>query len=149
MIATEKTSQLGQFEVFYDGDCPLCKREIDWLRKKDRQQLIQFTDIAADDFDPDPLGRSHDELMARIHGRMPDGTVIEGVEVFRQLYSRIGFGRAVGFSRLPVIKTALEASYRVFAKLRLPVTGRLGWGRCSQSDCAVKQSGCQVNKSIR
>jgi predicted DCC family thiol-disulfide oxidoreductase YuxK len=140
MISPKKMAQLDMFEVFYDGDCPLCKREIDWLRKRDSQQLIRFTDIAADDFDPEPLGRSHNDLMARIHGRMADGTVVEGVEVFRQLYGRIGFQRAVAMSRLPVLRTLLGASYRVFAKLRLPLTGRLNGSRCNQSGCEIKHS---------
>ena len=34
-------------EVFYDGDCPLCMREIRMLTRKDRAARIQFTDIAA------------------------------------------------------------------------------------------------------
>ncbi|MCA9152358.1 MAG: DUF393 domain-containing protein, partial [Planctomycetales bacterium] len=33
-------------EVFYDGDCPLCKREIGFLQRRDRQGRIRFTDIA-------------------------------------------------------------------------------------------------------
>ncbi len=34
------------FEVFYDGDCPLCKREIGMLRRLDRRRWVRFTDIA-------------------------------------------------------------------------------------------------------
>ena len=34
--------------------------------------------------------------MAQIHGRLPDGTWLQGVEVFRRLYAAIGFGSLVG-----------------------------------------------------
>jgi predicted DCC family thiol-disulfide oxidoreductase YuxK len=139
MLTSKYASHEGRFEVFYDGECPLCKREIDWLRKKDSRSLIQFTDIAAADFDPEAVGRSHSDLMARIHGRMPDGSVIEGFEVFRQLYSRIGFRRAVSLTRLPMIRSLLEASYRVFAKFRLPLTGRCTQAECNQGECRVSR----------
>ena len=36
-------SKSGRFEVFFDGDCPLCKREIDWLRKRDRDHQVPLS----------------------------------------------------------------------------------------------------------
>lgn len=33
-------------EVFYDGACPLCMREIRMLQGRDRRQRIRFVDIA-------------------------------------------------------------------------------------------------------
>ncbi|MDQ3369985.1 MAG: DUF393 domain-containing protein [Myxococcota bacterium] len=111
-------------EVFFDGDCPLCMREIRMLRRKDRDARIEFTDIAAPAFDPSELGRTHAELMARIQGRLPDGRWIEGVEVFRQLYTAIGWRRVVAFTRLPIVRHVLAVGYRLFAANRLRLTGR-------------------------
>jgi predicted DCC family thiol-disulfide oxidoreductase YuxK len=108
-------------EVFFDGDCPLCMREIAMLRRRDHAAKIQFTDIAEPGFRSD---RSYDALMARIHGRLPDGSWIEGVEVFRQLYGAIGFRKAVAVSRVPGISHLLRAVYWLFAKNRLRLTGR-------------------------
>ena len=124
-----------EVEVFFDGDCPLCRREINWLRKRDRQHKVRFTDIAADDFDPLPLGKSHSDLMARIHGRLPSGEWIEGVEVFRRLYSAVGFGWLVAPTRLPGIRGTLDLGYRVFARYRLRLTGR-----CSAESCGPHRS---------
>jgi hypothetical protein len=78
-------------QVFYDGDCPLCRREIAALRRMDRRSRILFTDIAASDFCPEAHGKSMSELMDQIHGRLPDGSWVVGVEVFRRLYDAIGF----------------------------------------------------------
>jgi predicted DCC family thiol-disulfide oxidoreductase YuxK len=119
------------FEVFYDGDCPLCSREIATLRKLDRHERIAFTDIAAPHFDPSSLGLTHAQLMARIHGRTAQGQLVEGVEVFRQLYAAVGFGRLVAASRLPGVRTALDAAYTLFAKSRLRLTGRCETGQCA------------------
>ena len=117
-------------EVFFDGACPLCVREMTLLRRWDRRQRIRFTDIAAPDFRADALGTTYDDLMARIHGRLPDGTWIEGVEVFRKLYSAVGFRWLVAPTRLPVISHVLDWGYRMFAKNRLKLTGRCERGVC-------------------
>jgi predicted DCC family thiol-disulfide oxidoreductase YuxK len=120
-------------EVFYDGDCPLCMREIRMLMRKDRANRIVFTDIAAPDFDASAYGTTYAELMERIKGRLPDGTWIEGVEVFRQLYRAVGFGWLVAITRLPGLSHLLSLGYRAFAANRLRLTGR-----CTPDECTIE-----------
>lgn len=119
-------------EMFHDGACPLCAREVRWLRRLDRSGRVRFTDISDPSFDPDSVGLTLDALMARIHGRLPDGRVIEGVEVFRQLYAAVGFRRLAAVSRVPGVSHLLDAGYRLFAKNRLRLTGR-----CHDGECAI------------
>ena len=124
-------------EVFYDGDCPLCVREIRMLEWLDRRRgKIRFTDIAAPSFEPSSTGLTFAELMDRIHGRLADGTPIEGVEVFRRLYAAVGFGPVVALTRLPLVSHALELGSRLFAKNRLRLTGR-----------CVKGETCEVGRA--
>jgi predicted DCC family thiol-disulfide oxidoreductase YuxK len=111
-------------EVFFDGDCPLCRREIGMLRRRDRQERIRFTDIAAPGFDARALGTDQATLMGRIHGRLPDGSWIDGVEVFRRLYAAVGLGWLVSLTRLPVLSRLTEVAYELFARHRLRLTGR-------------------------
>ncbi len=110
----------GTFEVFYDGQCPLCKREIDMVRGKDQHQRLRLTDIADPEFDPSlaASGKTLDELMRQIHGRLPDGELVTGPDVFRQIYGRLGYARLVSLSRWPVIRQLIDAGYWMFAKLR-------------------------------
>jgi hypothetical protein len=68
--------------------------------------------------------------MDRIHGRLPDGTVVEGVEVFRRLYAAVGFGPLVALTRLPGVSQLLDLAYHAFAKNRLRLTGRCVDGAC-------------------
>lgn len=119
-----------QVEVFYDGLCPLCMREIRLLRRLDRASRIRFTDIAGPGFDASELGLTWSDLMERIHGRLPNGELIRGVEVFRQLYAAVGFRTLVGFTRLPVVRSVLDFAYEAFAKNRLRLTGRCESGAC-------------------
>lgn len=114
-----------EVEVFHDGGCPLCNKEINMLKRLDRKRgRIRFTDIAAPDFEAGDTGLSMAALMDRIHGRLSDGTRIEGVEVFRRLYSAIGLGWLVAVTRIPGMSHLLDAGYRHFAKNRLKWTGR-------------------------
>jgi len=131
-VSTNRLPDGKQVEVFYDGDCPLCVREIAMLRRWDKNDRIVFTDIAAPDFSAVALGKTQDDLMARIHGRLSDGQWIEGVEVFRQLYSAVGLGPLVAVTRLPGISSLMNLGYRLFAKNRLRLTGR-----CTAESCAI------------
>ena len=80
-------------------------------------------------------GKTMDEFMDEIQGRLPSGDWIVGVEVFRRLYSAVGLVPIVWITRLPLISHGLEFLYRVFAKNRLRLTGR-----CTAESCEVGSS---------
>jgi predicted DCC family thiol-disulfide oxidoreductase YuxK len=117
-------------EVFFDGACPLCAREMRALRRRDRRGRLRFVDIAAEGFDASSAGVSWEALMDRIHGRLPDGRLVEGVEVFRRAYAAVGFARLVALTRLPGVAPLLDLAYRAFARNRLRLTGRCAGGAC-------------------
>ena len=72
--------------VLYDGDCPLCVREVDFLRGKDGGAgRLDLVDIASDEYDPDAnAGIPFETAMSTIHGIKPSGDVITGIEVFER-----------------------------------------------------------------
>ncbi len=120
-------------EVFFDGECPLCRREIGWLRRADRRARIRFTDLSAPGFDALSLGMDHAALMGRIHARTRGGEWLEGVEVFRRLYDAVGLGALVRLSRSRPVDAVLRRAYEAFARNRLKWTGR----DCEEGTCAV------------
>jgi len=132
-------SDYSIFEVFYDGQCPLCKREIDMVRRKDKRSLLKLTDIAAADFQL-VAGKELHELMKEIHGRDVNGEFVTGVDVFREIYSRLGFGWLVKISRLPILRQALDVGYGVFAHLRFKHASR----RMKRAGINCQQ--CQIEK---
>ena len=117
-------------ELYYDGACPICRREVRALRRLDRRSRLSFVDIAAEGFDAGSVGLVQRELEDRIHGRLPDGTVVEGVEVFRRAYAAIGLAPLVAVTRLPGVARLLDLAYRWFAKNRYRLTGRCADGAC-------------------
>ena len=104
-------------------------------KRLDRHDRIRFTDIAAPAFDPGPLGLTFEAVMDRIHGRLPDGRGVEGVEVLRRLYAAVGFRPLAAFSRLPGVSQLLDLSYGLLARNRLRLTGR-----CADEQCAVHRA---------
>jgi predicted DCC family thiol-disulfide oxidoreductase YuxK len=106
------------FEVFYDEQCPLCRKEINFIRKRDKHGRLTLTDISAADFDASSTGKSLEVLMREIHGRYSDGSLVTGVEVFREIYQRIGFGAFVVPTRWVGVRWAMDRMYNLFAALR-------------------------------
>ena len=88
------------------------------IRRKDRHGKLLLTDISSPDFNANSTGKTLDALMREIHGRYPDGTLVVGVEVFREIYQRIGFGVLVKPTRLPLVRNVLNLFYSLFAKIR-------------------------------
>jgi predicted DCC family thiol-disulfide oxidoreductase YuxK len=115
-------------EAFYDGACPICVREVRFLRILDKKRRIWFTDIASPDFHASHYGKTVEAFMSEIHGRLPDGTWVHGVEVFRRLYAAVGLGPLVWVTRLPIVAGLLDIGYRVFAR------NRLRWTRGCSTD---------------
>jgi len=125
-----------ELRVLYDAECPLCRREIEMLRRLDRgRHRIDFEDIAAPEFDAGRYGLDQPTVVARIHAVLRDGSVIEGVEVFRRAYAAVGLGWLVAPTRWPILRDGFEAAYRVFARNRLHWTGRAG--ECTDGSCAI------------
>ncbi len=115
-----------KIKLLYDGDCPLCLREVNFLRKKDNGRgLVAFTDIAVDDYSPaDNGGVDFATAMGRIHAVKADGTVIKNVEVFRQVYAVLGIGWIYAPTRWPLVGPLVDWAYGLWANWRLTVTGR-------------------------
>ncbi len=131
-LADPQHAKAPAFRVYFDGECPLCRREIEFLRRRDRRGGLDLVDIASPEFASLPGVPSRETLMARIHGQLPDGTLVEGVEVFRRAYAAVGLGWLLAPTAWPGIRLIVDAAYRWFARNRLRLTGRPDCGdRCS------------------
>lgn len=115
-----------KIKLLYDGECPLCMREVNFLRKRDAGRgLIAFVDIADDNYTPQENGDiDFETAMGRIHAILPDGTIIQNMEVFRRVYEILGLGWVYGFTKLPVVGFVADKLYEIWANWRLPLTGR-------------------------
>lgn len=115
-----------ELRLLFDGDCPLCVREVDMLKARDAGKgKIDFVDIAAEDYDAAAnAGIEFETAMERIHGILPDNTVVRDVEVFRRAYEAVGLGWVYAATRWEPVARAADAVYGVWARNRMQVTGR-------------------------
>ena len=120
------TAPSWRIRLLYDGDCPLCLREVNFLTKKDAGRgLVDFVDVAADNYNPTENGGiDFETAMGRIHAVLPDGSTIKNVEVFRRVYEALGMGWVYAATKWPVIGPLVDWAYGLWADLRLKVTGR-------------------------
>ena len=123
--------------IYYDAQCPLCAREIAMLLRMDKGRgRLKATDIADPAFNPASLGQSREALMARIHATAPDGSLIEGMPVFREAYKAVGWGWLLAPTAWPLLRPIFDALYRLFAKHRVRIGHWFGRGDCDTGACA-------------
>jgi predicted DCC family thiol-disulfide oxidoreductase YuxK len=101
-------------EVWFDGGCPLCRREIALMRRLDLRGRIRFTDVTTTSACP----LDAETLLARFHAR-EDGVMLSGAAAFAAMWRAIPLLRPLGLAaRVPVIAGALEWLYIRFLKIR-------------------------------
>ena len=81
-----------EFKLLYDGQCPFCRREVNWLQRRDRQGRLAVEDISAPDFAASNYGLTQAEVMGVMHGVFPDGQIVRKVAAFREAYRVVGLG---------------------------------------------------------
>jgi len=126
----------GRFTLPYDGECPFCRREVAWPRRRDRGGNLALEDIADPGFDPAQYGLTRKGGMGVLHCILPDGRVVRRVEAIRQAYRAVGLGWVVAPTRWPVVRWVLDGMYGIFARNRIR-WGRLLGGRCESGKCTV------------
>lgn len=102
--------------VWFDGACPLCKREVELFRRLDSRRAIHFEDVSQ----PDamcPLDRG--ELLARFHAQELGKPVVSGAAAFAAMWRAIPVLRPVGeLARIPLVLWVLERVYVAFLRIR-------------------------------
>ena len=106
---------MAEVLVWYDGGCPLCRREIALMRRLDRRGAIAFADVATPGA-ACPIDRA--ELLARFHAREGD-VLLSGAAAFAAMWRAIPLLRPLGLAaRHPRLLALLERAYLGFLKLR-------------------------------
>jgi predicted DCC family thiol-disulfide oxidoreductase YuxK len=105
--------------VWFDGACPLCRREIALMRRLDRRNAIAFVDVsrsAAPDGAGCPVDRS--ALLARFHA-LEDGRVVSGAAAFAAMWRAVPLLRPLGLAaRNRLVLAGLERLYGLSLRVR-------------------------------
>lgn len=104
-------------EVYYDGACPLCRREIAAYRRMPGLQSVVWRDVSDPDFAAEGVDR--EAALARFHVRRADGEVVSGAKAFLAIWRRSARLAPVArtLDRQPFL-AALDLGYAAFLRLR-------------------------------
>lgn len=134
-LTTESTiDTMTRPTLYFDGGCPLCRREIAHYQRLDRSNRVRWIDLhqAADELRG--LGLDTETAMRRIHLQAPDGRLISGVPAFVALWDELPLyrflARAVRALRL---LGPLEWGYGHFADWRFR-------RRCDDAVCGIDRT---------
>lgn len=110
--------------VLYDGDCPLCSREIGWYQGLNASERIRWIDLR-DASARLPDGIDRDTALARFHVVAADGAAVSGAAAFLRLWQAYpGLRLAARVLSRPLPLALLERGYRLFLPIR-PALARL------------------------
>lgn len=100
--------------VWYDSQCPLCRREIALMQRLDRSGRITFVDLET--AAACPVDRS--AMLARLHA-VEDGQLYRGAAAFAAMWRHIPLLRLLGLAaRRPRVLAVLEHMYMGFLRIR-------------------------------
>lgn len=117
--------------IYYDGQCPACRREVGFYRRRDKAGRLAWRDVAGSEGELAALGISPEAALARIHAWRADGTILAGADVFVAIWRRVpGLGWLGALAAPRPVRAVLERGYRVFARNRYRLTGRCRDGTC-------------------
>lgn len=104
--------------IFYDGQCPLCTKEIAWLQKRMTPGRVLFQDITVAVFSPQALGKTMPAMMQALHVRDQDGQWYTAMAATRLIYQEAGLGWLVAPTAWPGLAPIFDWLYQRFARLR-------------------------------
>lgn len=120
-----------EIEVFYDGDCPVCRWEVRLYDRMDQRGAVLWTDIGGLEPDDLPRGKTQADLLGRFHVRDvatqdhggPQEPWFIGVDAFARIWRVLpGLRYCAGLFRVPGIRQLTMVAYRLFLKWQ-------GWHR--------------------
>ncbi|MFM7007725.1 MAG: thiol-disulfide oxidoreductase DCC family protein [Betaproteobacteria bacterium] len=106
-----------ELTIYYDGSCPICRREIALYRRLHGADRLLWMDVSVGL----PLGEgiSCESAMRRFHVRDAQGKLFSGGAAFARLWRSLPAWCVLGWIFLwPPMSWFLEGAYRVFLPLR-------------------------------
>lgn len=123
--------------LYYDGQCPLCLREIQLFQRRNRQGRLQLLDISTDDTAPLP-GLTREQMLDCLHARFDDGLIVTGIDATYWSYRAVGLGWLVEPLAWRWARPLWQWGYRRFCAMRpflakivpMPAASSCATGQC-------------------
>ena len=112
-------STRADLTVYYDGGCPVCRREIAVYRRMNGAEALHWVDVSR--CEPAELGAdlTVDEARAVMHVRDARGRLVSGAAAFAAIWRQLPKTRWLGkLASTRLALAVLEPGYRLFLTLR-------------------------------
>ena len=104
-----------QLTIFYDGECPICRMEVNYYERLDRSDALVWQDICELSDAQLPTGKTREVLLGKFHVQEPTGDWHVGVDAFSAIWTRLPvFRRLAWIFRTPGLRQIAELGYRGF-----------------------------------
>ena len=134
-------------QVFYDGACPLCAKEIAHYRRLEARAPVRWVDISRDQAALDANGLTKDQAMQRLHLRDAAGAWHTGAWAFAALWSQLpGYRWLAALLRHSRTLPLVDRGYTRFARWR--VRRRCDTGVCEATVAPAAQGACPGDPAI-
>ncbi|MBQ4847264.1 DUF393 domain-containing protein [Pseudoalteromonas sp. MMG005] len=121
--------------IFYDGQCALCSREMNSLKKHDTNNRITLVDVHSDFFERHYGHLNKQSTLDILHGIDNDGTLLLGLDVTCRVWHLVGKFKWLQYLRKPPIKWVADKAYLLFAKHRVRLSTWLFPNQCDHPGC--------------
>lgn len=106
-------------KVFYDGKCGLCRREIEYYKTIQSENIFEWIDITRDSSQIEKMGISYTDALKLLHVLDAKNDLHVGVDAFIIIWRHLKYFKTLSaFVALPVIKYFANFLYCIFAEWR-------------------------------
>lgn len=128
--------------LYFDGECPLCAREIKLLRRRAIEARLLLIDISSEDFDASALGFTFEQMQSSLHASFADGRWVTGLDATLWSWRAAGLGIWATPLTWRALRPVFELGYSLFCRLRphlawLPHPD--GGRRCLDDRCTIPE----------
>jgi len=139
--------------VYFDGACPVCRREIAHYRRQRGSESIAWVDASSCDEAELGPGLDRSVVLSRFHVRNADGTLTSGAAAFVAIWRRLpAFAWLAALASSRPVLALLEAGYSIFLRVRpwwRPVDIRIDTARMDFSGGRSAHASDQVKPPAR
>jgi predicted DCC family thiol-disulfide oxidoreductase YuxK len=123
--------------IFFDGECPLCSREIEMFQRRVTDGSLAYVDISDPKFQPAEFGVDAKLVHRQMHVRNDEtGRMMIGLDALIAMWECVpGFRWLATLNRRPVFRQLGQVGYAIFAWIR-PKLPKRKRDRC-ETTCPV------------
>ncbi|MEO0574134.1 MAG: DUF393 domain-containing protein [Pseudomonadota bacterium] len=107
--------------VYHDRSCPICRAEMEELKKIDGGDVLTLVDCSSTDFadaDAAEAGLDQRMLMSAMYIRVGSDHWLQGPDAFEYIYDQLGMPKMAAFWGSKRLRPLINVGYRLFARTR-------------------------------